>query len=258
MARTDNFEVRLAENQLEIEAAQRLRYDVFYTEMGARPTPSVRLSGRDEDEYDYCCDHLLVIDRARSNGPPFVVGTYRMMRKHAALSNGGFYSSQEFDLSALIQSPVEMVEVGRSCVHQDYRRGAAMALLWRGIADYIREREIGLLFGCASFTGTTDSAVLTEELAYLYHHHLAPEAMRPRALDDRYVKMDALNTDQFDGEAILARMPALVKGYLRLGGAVGDGAVIDYEFNTVDVCIIVETSRLAAKYQHHYKPSGRP
>jgi putative hemolysin len=256
--RTENFEVRLAENDNEVEAAQLLRYKIFYEEMGARPSARVQHTRRDEDSFDYCCDHLLVIDRSRSAGLPFVVGTYRLMRKGAALSNGGFYSSQEYDLTSLIALPEDIVELGRSCVHKDYRRGAVMPLLWRGIADYIRARKIKFLFGCASFPGTTDPGQLMAELSYLYHYHLAPATFRPRAVGERYVAMNGVDKSGIDAGTIVNRLPPLVKGYMRLGAFVGDGAVIDYDFNTVDVCVVLKTNRLAAKYQRHYKPSGTP
>lgn len=255
--RTASFDVRLAESPLEIEAAQRLRYQVFYEELGALPTLEIRRTGIDVDPYDYCCDHLLVVDRRRSNGLPFVVGTYRLMRKNAALMNGGFYSAQEYDLDPLVRYPADIVEVGRSCVHADYRRGAVMPLLWRGIAEYVAERGIELIFGCASFPGTTDADALGRELSYLHHHHLAPAEFRPRALEHRYVGMTRVPPDGVDADAALGALPPLVKGYIRLGGFVGDGAVIDYDFRTVDVCVVVKTDRLTEKYQRHYRPSGR-
>ena len=253
--RTDQFEIRLAESPAEVEAAQRLRYEVFYLEHGATPTPEVAKSGLDVDPYDYCCDHLLVIDRDRSSTQPCVVGTYRMMRKHAALSNGGFYSAQEYDLDNLIRLPDEIVEVGRSCVHADYRRGAVMQLLWAGIAKYLAENNIKVLFGCASFAGT-DPATYGKALAYLHEHHLAPSDYRPRALEHRHVEMALLAEGPIEQREALVQLPPLLKGYIRLGGKVGDGAVIDHEFNTVDVCMVVTTDRLTEKYQRHFRPSG--
>lgn len=253
--RTDQFEVRLAETPTEVEAAQRLRYEVFYNEHGATPTPEIVDTGIDVDPYDYCCDHLLVIDRDRSGVDPCVVGTYRMMRKHAALSNGGFYSAQEYDLDNLIRLPHEIVEVGRSCVHADYRRGAVMQLLWAGIAKYLAGNDIRVLFGCASFAGT-DPETYGKALAYLHEHHLAPSDYRPRALEHRHVEMADLAESPVAQREALEQLPPLLKGYIRLGGKVGDGAVIDHEFNTVDVCMVVTTDRLTEKYQRHFRPSG--
>jgi putative hemolysin len=250
-----NFEVRLAETPHEIDASQALRYQVFYDELGAAPTPEMRRVGRDFDDFDGICDHLLVIDRAKSNGVPCIVGTYRLMRKSVAEKTGGFYSAQEYDLSALMAYPGEILELGRSCVHADYRKGAVMQLLWRGVAEYSREHDIGIMFGCASFHGTEPDA-LGKPLSYLYHKHLAPDALRTRALDGLYVDMSRLPAEDFDESEALAELPPLLKGYMRIGGFVGDGAVIDHQFNTTDVCIIVETKQLTEKYQRHYKPSG--
>lgn len=257
--RTDQFDVRLAETPLEVQAAQSLRFDVFYNEHGATPTSDVAETGPDIDAYDYCCDHLLVIDKNRADetgdGSPFVVGTYRMMRKHAALSNGGFYSSQEYDLENLIKLPDEIVEVGRSCVHADYRRGAVMQLLWAGIAKYLAENNIKVLFGCASFAGT-DPEAIGNALGYLHENHLAPSEYRPRALAHRHVDMAEYADGPVTYKDALEQLPPLLKGYVRLGGKVGDGAVIDHEFNTVDVCMVVTTDQLTEKYQRHFKPSG--
>lgn len=250
-----NFEVRLAETSYEIDAAQALRYSVFYDELGAAPSPEMRRTQRDFDGFDSICDHIVVIDRAKSNGIPCIVGTYRVVRKSVAEKTGGFYSAQEYDLSALINYPGEILELGRSCVHADYRKGAVMQLLWRGIAEYVRDHQCGVMFGCASFHGTEPDA-LRAPLSYLYHKHLAPDELRPRALDDLYVEMSRLPAEDLDESAALAALPPLLKGYMRIGGFVGDGAVIDHQFNTTDVCIIVETKKLTEKYQRHYKPSG--
>ena len=151
--------VYLADNPIEIECAQRLRYQVFYEEMGAVPSLAQRRARMDEDPFDDVCDHLLVVDKARSNGKPFVVGTYRMLRRSVAEKSEGFYSGDEFDLTSLINYPGEIVELGRSCVHADYRSGAAMQLLWRGIADYLDTHGIEMMFGCASFPGTDTDAI---------------------------------------------------------------------------------------------------
>lgn len=250
-----NFEVRLAESPLEVDAAQALRYRVFYDELGAAPTPEMRRTERDFDDFDGICDHLLVIDRAKSNGVPCIVGTYRLMRKSVAEKAGGFYSAQEYDLSALINYPGEIMELGRSCVHADYRKGAVMQLLWRGVSEYSREHTVGIMFGCASFHGTEPDA-LRKPLSYLYHHHLAPDELRTRALDGLYVDMSRLSAEDLDDAEAVSELPPLLKGYMRIGGYVGDGAVIDRQFNTTDVCIIVETKQLTEKYQRHYRPSG--
>jgi putative hemolysin len=248
------LEVRLAANAAEIEAAQALRYRTFYDEMKARPTPRMRQLERDVDPYDSVCDHLLIVDRERSIGTPCVVGTYRMMRKEAADGNAGFYSEGEFDLGPVLAYPGEVLELGRSCIDPAYRKRGAMQLLWAGIARYIFEHDIEILFGCGSLPGT-DPGEVKAALSYLHHYHLAPEDIRPRALDLRAVAMELLPKDAVDPVAAQRELPPLIKGYLRLGAAVGNGAVVDHRFNTIDVCVVVETERIAERYRRHYDPA---
>ncbi len=256
--RARNLEIRLAETPEEIEAAQRLRYDVFYREMGAIPTVEAARHGRDADAFDDICDHLLVLNTDLSApGRPFVCGTYRLIRRSIAEAHGGFYSADEYDLGALLNNPGELVELGRSCVHEDYRTGAVMQLLWRGIAEYLNAYDIKIMFGCGSLHGT-DIDELMPALSYLHHFHLAPSDLRPRAVEDRYVKIDRVPLTRLDQKAARAMLPPLIKGYMRLGGFIGDGAVIDHQFNTTDVCVIVPTDHITEKYHRHYKPCGRP
>jgi len=247
-----DFEVRLAENAAEIDAAQALRYRVFYEEMKARPTAEVAAKRRDFDAFDQVCDHLLVLDRRRGDGPEGIVGTYRLIRRSAAARMGRFYSSAEYDIQPMIDFPGEVLELGRSCIEKDARNTATMQMLWRGIALYAFHYNIQVMFGCASLPGT-DPSQHGLPLSYLYHHHLAPPEIRVRALASRYVKMDTLAPEDYDARKALARVPPLIKGYLRLGGFVGDGAVIDPEFNTTDVFIIVKTELVTEKYIRHYE-----
>ena len=247
--------VYLADNPIEVEAAQRLRYKVFYDEMGAVPSLATRRAKIDEDPFDHICDHLLVVDKSRSNGKPFVVGTYRLLRRSVADIADGFYSRNEFDLSTLMEYPGEIVELGRSCVHKDYRSGSVMQLLWRGIAAYLDAYDIEMMFGCASFPGTDPEAIKTG-LSYLHHYHLAPAEIRPRAQQTRFVEMSKVQPDWLDRRSALSELPPLIKGYLRVGGVVGEGAVIDRQFNTTDICVIVECTKITERYRRHYKPSG--
>lgn len=255
------LEVRLADTAAEIEAAQALRYRVFFEEMTARPSAEAAAARRDSDRFDAYCDHLLVIDHRRGEGGDRVVGTYRLLRRSAAERGGGFYSATEFDVSPLIAYPGEILELGRSCVDPAYRNRPTMQLLWRGIATYMFQHDITLMFGCASLPGT-DPQALAVPLSYLYHYHLAPPSLRARALPDRYVEMNLLPPGEVDADAAVAQidarsaiaaLPPLIKGYLRLGALVGEGAVIDREFNTTDVCIIVVTDRVTDKYFNHYQ-----
>jgi putative hemolysin len=248
--------VRLASTAAEIDAVQALRYRVFYDEMGATPDPVSAVLRRDRDAFDAAADHLLVIDHAIGPGPEGVVGTYRMLRREAAARLGRFYSADEYDIAPMLEFPGEVLELGRSCVAQPYRGRAAMQLLWRGIAAYVFLHRIDLMFGCASLPGTDPDAV-GPELSYLYHNHLAPPALRPRALPGRYVDMQRTppppGARTHDLRRTQASLPPLIKGYLRLGGFVGDGAVIDPQFNTIDVAVVVKTDLVTDKYYRHYE-----
>jgi putative hemolysin len=249
--RADRLQVRLAASAADIDAAQALRYQVFYEGLGARPVAGVAVERRDIDRFDGNCDHLLVLDHARGRGAAAVVGTYRLIRRAAAARLGGFYSAGEYDIARLIAQPGEILELGRSCVDAAYRHGPAMHLLWGGIAAYVFHYDIRLMFGCASLAGT-DPAGVAVQLSYLYYRHLAPPSLRAIALPHRYVDMRRMPPDAVDPATALAALPPLIKGYLRLGGFVGDGAVIDEQFNSTDVCIVVKTDLVAEKYSRHY------
>ena len=201
-------------------------------------------------------DHLLVIDHAIGPGPEGVVGTYRLIQRAAAARAGGFYSASEYDLGPILRFPGGILELGRSCVDAGYRSSTAMQLLWRGIAAYVFHHRIDLMFGCASLPGT-DPDLLGVELTYLYENHLAPPELRPRALPEQYVEMRRVPADKVDVRQALGLLPPLIKGYLRLGGFVGDGAVIDRQFNTTDVAIVVKTDRITEKYYRHYERQMR-
>jgi L-ornithine Nalpha-acyltransferase len=250
--RAGNLGVRLAVGAAELDAVQALRFRVFYTEMGATPDPAAAASGRDRDGFDLVADHLLVIDHAIGPGPEGVVGTYRLIQREAAARAGRFYSADEYDLGPILRFPGRILELGRSCVDAGYRSTAAMQLLWRGIAAYVFHHRIDLMFGCASLPGT-DPDALAIELTYLYEHHLAPPELRPRALPERYIDMRRAPPGTVDPRQALGLLPPLIKGYLRLGGFVGDGAVIDHQFNTTDVAIVVKTDRITDKYYRHYE-----
>jgi L-ornithine Nalpha-acyltransferase len=254
--RSGRLQVRLAESVADIDAAQALRYRIFYETLGARPLPEMLRRRRDFDRFDGDCDHLLVLDHSRGGGRDLVVGTYRLLRRAAARRLGGFYSADEYDIGPLVAHDGEILELGRSCVDAAYRQRPAMQLLWSGIAAYVFHHDITLMFGCASLPGTDPDALATP-LSYLHHYHLAPLALRPRALSDRYVQMRRLAVGAMDPGRALTALPPLIKGYLRLGGFVGDGAVIDEQFNTTDVCILVKTGLITEKYSRHYERQSR-
>jgi putative hemolysin len=251
--RWGDLEVRLASSAEDIEAAQALRYRVFYEEMGAQPSAEMKRLGRDFDTMDQFCDHLLVIDHGKSGSPNGdVVGTYRLIRRNMAKQNGSFYSAAEYNIDALIDYPGEILELGRSCIAEAYRNANTMFLLWRGIADYINRHQIQLMFGCASFPGT-DPEKIKLMLSYLYYFHLAPPALRTVAVPSRYLDMRLVDQHDIDIKLALANLPPLIKGYLRVGGCVGDGAVIDSQWGSIDVCIIVKSELIAKKYAKHYE-----
>lgn len=252
--RSGPLQVRLAETAVDIDAAQALRYRIFYERLGAKPLPEMAFIQRDFDPFDSTCDHLLVIDHSR--GASAVVGTYRLIRREAAAQLGGFYSAKEFDISPIMLHPGEILELGRSCVDPAYRNRSAMQLLWSGVAAYVFHYDIDLMFGCASLPGVNPDA-LALPLSYLHHFHRAPPALRARALVDRYIDMCRLRPRAIDAGRALAEMPPLIKGYLRLGGFVGDGAVVDEQFNTTDVCILVKTDLVTEKYSRHYERQSK-
>lgn len=244
--------VRLARKPGEIEACQRLRYDIFYKEYGAKPVGEMEKLGRDYDQYDEHADHLIVIDRRIDTIPERVVGTYRLIRNEAAAKVGQFYTASEFDIAPLIGQGQNMVEVGRSCVHPDYRTRSVLQLLWQGIAEYVTWHDIGILFGCASFHGT-DVPAHANMLSYLHHFHRAPENFCPKALPSQFVDMNMMAKEAINPKEALHDLPPLIKGYLRIGGVIGDGAVIDEQFNTIDVCVIVKMKMVADRYRRHYE-----
>ncbi|WP_425407170.1 GNAT family N-acetyltransferase [Hwanghaeella sp.] len=246
-----SLEIRIGSTEADILASQALRYRIFYEEMSAKPSAEMAAALRDFDEFDAVADHLQVVDHDLGSGPESVVGTYRLMRREQAERHGRFYSIDEYDISPITSLPCEILELGRSCVDERYRTRRVMELLWRGIAAYVFHYDIEIMFGCASLPGT-DVETLALPLSYLYHYHKAPPELCPKALPDRYVDMNVLPIDAVDRKAGLLAVPPLVKGYLRLGGFVGDGAVIDPQFNTTDVCVIVKTDQVTGRYFKHY------
>ena len=255
--RSGHLEARLATSPAEIEAAQLLRWRVFYDEMGAKPTAEMAAAGRDFDDFDAICDHLLVLDTSAGPGVEQVVGTYRLTRRAQAEAFGRYYTAGEYDIAKIVAMPGNILELGRSCVDAAYRNTLTMQLLWRAIAHYVNVHGVDLMFGCASLPGT-DPQALALPLAYLAHFHMAPEALRPVALPDRYTEMRLLPPERIDQKRALVALPPLIKGYLRLGGFFGDGAVIDHQFNTTDVCVIVKSDQVRGKYQRHYERTARP
>ncbi|MES2844708.1 MAG: GNAT family N-acyltransferase [Pseudomonadota bacterium] len=246
------FTIRLGRDDRDLRAAQRLRYRVFVEELGANGPMVDHAERLERDAFDPLFDHLLLIDRRRDPATlDDVVGVYRLLPSDRVGTGRTYYSEGEYDLTALRTSGRKLLELGRSCVHPDYRGGTAMFHLWNALADYVLDRGIEILFGVASFHGT-DIAALTPSLAYLHHHHLAPEGLRVRARPPQFQRMDLLPADRLDRKAAMAATPALIKAYLRLGGFVGEGAWIDHAFNTTDVCLVMDTARMSERHRAYY------
>ena len=254
-----NLELKLAQDPYEIEAAQKLRYRVFYEEMGANPSPQVKRLRLDHDEFDDGADHLLVTDlRLRNNlsggGRHPVIGTYRLLQRAHLDPSQSFYTANEFDISKILSFPGKILELGRSCVDINYRNRVTLQLLWQGIAAYVFSHKIDLMFGCASFPGTQPETHQAA-LAYLRSQHQAPQIIRPSALPKKYIDMASKHEAIGDEVIKINNLPPLIKGYIRVGGQVGDGAVIDSQFNTTDVCVVVKTESLPTRYRRHYQRS---
>ncbi|RUV48124.1 GNAT family N-acetyltransferase, partial [Mesorhizobium sp. M5C.F.Ca.IN.020.29.1.1] len=233
---------------------QEVRYRVFYDELGARKNLFQVQDRRDADHFDPLCDHLLVFDTSLS-GPEHrrIVGTYRLLRQEIAAAAGGFYSEGEFELTNLIaRHPGQrFLELGRSCVLPEYRSKRTIEALWQGIWAYINHYGIGVMTGCASFHGTVPAAH-AEALTYLAHHCRTNSAWDVRAVAGRYCSMDLMPIEAVNAKAAIAAMPPLVKGYLRVGARIGDGCVIDREFSTVDVFVVMPVQEIGARYVNYY------
>jgi putative hemolysin len=258
------LEVRLAETRADVRRSQRLRYQVFYNEMSAKPSAAAWAYGRDKDAYDAFCDHLLVYDTGSDavgdsvlrgpGGRGRVVGTYRVLRHDMVPDGQDFYTQGEYDIAPLIRARTpryRFMELGRSCVLKDYRNKRTVELLWQGLWTYVREYDIDVMIGCASFMGT-DPKAHAMALSYLYHERLAAPEWYVRAHDKLHVDMNMVPKDQIDLKAALKALPPLIKGYLRLGAYVGDGAVVDAQFGTTDVLIILPVERIDPRYFEHF------
>jgi putative hemolysin len=251
-----HLHLRLAETEADRLAAQRLRYRVFVEELGGDGPLVEHATRLERDRFDPFFDHLVLVDDRRDMAAlDHVVGVYRLMRDDQARAGEGFYSAGEYDLAPLEATGRRLLELGRSCVDPDYRGGTAMLHLWTGLAAYVRDHGIDILFGVASFPGT-DTAALAQPLSFLHHHHLAPPALRVRARAPGRTAMDLLPPDRIDRAAAMKATPALIKAYLRLGGYVGEGAWIDHAFRTTDVCLVMDTARMSERQRAIYDRRG--
>ena len=254
LGRIGGLETRLARTAREVDAAQAIRYRVFVEEMKAQlPQEAMRLR-RDIDAYDAICDHLLVLDRMiEGDIEDQIVGTYRLLRQEVAMAHGGFYSASEFDIGPLLarHPDKQFMELGRSCVLPAYRTKRTVELLWQGNWAYALKHGMSAMFGCASFPG-----IRPEEhalaLSFLRHTVQARDEWAVAALPDLYRDMDLMPFEGISPRKALTAMPPLIKGYLRLGAMIGDGAVVDQAFNTTDVLVVLPTSSISDRYINYY------
>ncbi|WP_131113170.1 GNAT family N-acetyltransferase [Lichenihabitans psoromatis] len=257
LGRIGSLEVRLAASKKDVRRAQRVRYRSFYEEGGAIPDRTTALTRRDRCAFDRIADHLLVVDHAALNkfgvARPKVVGTYRLLRQDVAQRHGGFYSSREFDIGPLLarHPGSQFLELGRSCVLPVYRTKRTIELLWRGIWAYVQHYHVDALIGCASLEGT-DVKALATQLSFLHHHASAPPEWHARALPSRYVAMGMQAKESVDPRRALASLPPLVKGYLRCGATFGEGAVVDHQFGTTDVFVVMPIAQIASRYSSFF------
>ena len=252
--RIGSLETRLARNSREIDAAQSVRYRVFVEEMNALLPPEAMHLKRDFDSYDEICDHLLVVDNAIDGEiEDQIVGTYRLLRQEVALANGGFYSASEFDIEPLLKRhpDQQFMELGRSCVLPDYRTKRTVELLWQGNWAYALRHGMGAMFGCASFPGVNPQEHALA-LSFLHHNSLVKDEWMVSARSELYSRMDLVPAEEINPRQALSAMPPLVKGYLRLGAMIGDGAVVDQAFNTTDVLIVLPIAVISGRYINHF------
>lgn len=250
------FLTKFAVSPNEFHAAKRLRYQIFVKELGGGGALVDHENELECDEFDPFFDHLLLYDQAREvDAASKLVGVYRILSSDKASELGRYYSEGEYDLSALKKSGRKLLELGRSCLHPDYRGGSAMYHLWKALSQYVFEQKIELLFGVASFHGT-DPGILQEPLSLLHHNHLAPEELRVVAKPPHYQKMNLIEAREINRKRAMIAVPALIKAYLRLGGVVGEGAYVDHAFNTTDVCLILDTKRLSERQKQIYAQEG--
>ncbi|MCC0016004.1 MAG: GNAT family N-acetyltransferase [Rhodobiaceae bacterium] len=260
LARIGSLEVRLARTSAEVRLAQALRYAVFYEELQASADARTRRARRDFDRFDPFCDHVLVVDHdapvarnAIGRRQPAVVGTYRLLRHERAISAGGFYTAQEYDLDPMLARHADkrLLELGRSCVLSSHRSRRTLEVLWAGVWTYIRHHGLDAMIGCASFQGT-DPQAHALALSFLHHHAGASGDWRVAARPHLRVPMDMMACAAIDERAALRALPPLIKGYLRLGAMVGDGAVVDQQFGTVDVCMLLPKAAINPRYFDHF------
>lgn len=244
---TQSLSVSLATTPEEVRQVQALRYHVFANELGASGGSVLTSEQREVDLFDDVAEHLTLRDLTLPEDRN-IVGSYRLISRPQA-EGFGFSSDREFDHSKLINGGASLLELSRSCLHPDYRGGPGMFQLWQALSQLVTERKIDILFGVASFWGTNAND-FSEPLSLLHHHYLAPQ--NQRSVSRVPAGFDLLEENQIDKRRALRQIPPLIKAYLRLGGKIGQGAYVDHEFKTVDVCMIVDLKTIGARERAIY------
>jgi len=237
--KASGFVLGLARTNEELESIQRLRYNVFTEEMNAVFPDAV--DGLDADRYDPWCEHLMV----KEIGTGLVVGTYRLLTPANARKAGGYYSETEFDLSGLGALYGEIVEVGRSCTHPDYRSGSVIMLLWSGIASWVQQYGFRYVLGCASVS-LRDDGVTAAEVWRTASKAMANRIDLPQVIPRYRYPVERL------GSVLPARMPPLIKGYLKLGATICGEPAWDPDFNTADFPVLLDVTTMDGRYRRHF------
>ena len=250
------FEIRFIQNKVELIESQKLRHKVFIEEMGGSRNNLSLISNSESDKFDDFCRHLIIIDHKNSTQFPNgkIIGVTRLMLTEDSENGIGFYCSQEFNLNPIISTKKECLEIGRICIHNEYRNTLVLHYLWIELGSFCSKRGVKILFGVASFTGNNIKKI-EMALSHIHNDYLAPPKIRPMALEHGYIKMNMVPKEEINKLNALKQMPSLLKSYLRLGAKVGEGAFIDKELNTIDILIMLDVSNMTNKYKLYYEKS---
>lgn len=240
----ENFMVKLAETEDELNKVYRLRYLSLILDYNKDKVDDGSI---DKDEYDEICDHLIAINTNTSE----IVGTYRLIRKEHLNNLQTFLTEVEFDITNIKNIDCEILEIGRAVVREDYRSSNIISLLWKGIINYALSYNIKYMIGTACFHGTNPMEY-KNALSYLYHYHRSPSNLLAYAQDTAQTSTNILEKEQVNKELVLKEMPALIKGYLRLGATISEDAFIDYDFNAIDVLIVLDVENINPRYVRRF------
>jgi putative hemolysin len=242
------FDVKLADSKNEIKSAQKLRYQVFFSERNKKKIFNIDNFRKDSDKYDNYCDHIVVIHKKSKFSRNKIVGTYRLLKQSVAENKSGFYSSEEYDLTKLLNSNkyFNMLELSRSCISKDFRNKNVLQLMWKEIYKYIENNKVDAMFGTASFLDT-NLYNLSNQLIYLNNSHKMPNEIMVNALDKCRAKIDYSRNIKMNLKLVKS-LPTLIKGYLKLNAYIGDGAVVDHKFKTTDIFVFLPVNDINYQY----------